>query len=64
MFDSTLVVLELHGLPAYAMRTYALARRGAARAIMRMRSPSFYFGKCYVIITYLAISLVLTTFWK
>ena len=28
MFDSTVVVLELHGLPACAMRTYAQARRG------------------------------------
>ena len=37
MFDSTVVVLELHGLPACTMRTYALAWRGAARDIMRMR---------------------------
>ena len=29
MFDSTVVVLELHDLPACAMRTYALAQRGA-----------------------------------
>ena len=29
MFDSTVVVLELHGLPAGTMRTYTLARRGA-----------------------------------
>ena len=28
MFDSTVVVLELHGLPACAMYTNALARRG------------------------------------
>ena len=28
MFDSTVVVLELHGLPTCAMRTYALAQRG------------------------------------
>ena len=40
MFDSTVVVLELHGLPACAMRTYA--RRGVARGIMSMRSPSNY----------------------
>ena len=29
MFDSTVVVLELHGPPACATRTYALAQRGA-----------------------------------
>ena len=38
MFNSTVVVLELHGLPTCAMHTYDW--RGAARGIMCMRSPS------------------------
>ena len=29
MFDSTVVVLELHGLPACTMRTYTVAQCGA-----------------------------------
>ena len=62
MFDSTVVVLELQGLP-HAQYAYT-HWRGTARAIMRMHSPSFHFGKCYEIINDLAISLVLTTFWK
>ena len=32
MFDSTIVVLELHGPPACAIRTYVLARREASCA--------------------------------
>ena len=39
MFDSTVVILELHGLPACAMRTYT-HWRGTVRGIMHMHSPS------------------------
>ena len=39
MFDSTVVVLELHGLPACAMHTYSLVQRSARHHAMC--SPSF-----------------------